>query len=350
VLEWKEHRLDPANAFALRDSLALIQQSFALAQRWYTIDEATRSQSQLTLIERSQSDRRRKRLCRLLLVAVVTILALSCFLPVPFSIQAPASLEPKLQHNVYTPFDGRISQLFVEEGQEVEKDKSLLLLDAPELAQRLQDIKGRLSTLDQERKGLRIAANQATGESNSQVPSLSRLTSQIEELSSQIESLAAQQVIVEKQLAEAEIKSPLAGTVVGWQLKSELLSRPVSRGSLLFRIARFDGPWLLRIRIADRDALHVLRHFETTGMAIRFRLVSDERELYSATITSIAKNIDFDPIDGDFLEAIASIDEKESGRFRFDSSARVLIPCGNAPLGYVLFRSWIDFLQQNFWL
>ena len=60
-----------------------------------------------------------------------------------------------------------------------------------------------------------------------------------------------------KQL-ELDVKSPINGLVVTWDLQNRLIHRPVQRGQVLLRVANPDGPWQLELHMPENRIGHVV--------------------------------------------------------------------------------------------
>ena len=60
-----------------------------------------------------------------------------------------------------------------------------------------------------------------------------------------------------KQL-ELDVKSPINGLVVTWDLRNRLIHRPVQRGQVLLRVADPDGPWQLELHMPENRVGHIV--------------------------------------------------------------------------------------------
>ena len=60
-------------------------------------------------------------------------------------------------------------------------------------------------------------------------------------------------------MADLEVRSPIDGQVVTWDLENRLLHRPVQRGQVLLRVANPDGDWQLELHMAEDRMGHIAR-------------------------------------------------------------------------------------------
>ena len=60
--------------------------------------------------------------------------------------------------------------------------------------------------------------------------------------------------------AELEVRSPIDGEIVTWDLRNRLLDRPVQRGQVLLRVADPDGPWQLELHMPENRMGHITKY------------------------------------------------------------------------------------------
>ena len=77
------------------------------------------------------------------------------------------------------------------------------------------------------------------------------------QLRREIESLEQQQRLYEHKKTDLEVRSPIDGVIVTWQVRDRLLFRPVERGQVLMSIADKTGEWELEIHMADDRLGHI---------------------------------------------------------------------------------------------
>ena len=129
---------------------------------------------------------------------------------------------------------------------------------AEALAGEIQTTSRRLASL----KSVRLTGDNGAGQS-------SRMVLEERQLESELANLRSQQEVLRHQQAALTITSPIAGTIVGWQLQRRLADRPVSRGNLLVSVVDHSGPWALQLDLPDQDAGPVLESIRARGQPAR---------------------------------------------------------------------------------
>ena len=81
----------------------------------------------------------------------------------------------------------------------------------------------------------------------------SQLSGQLSE--AKITAAGAQQQIelIKEQLASLTVTAPQDGIVTTWEVKKNLLGRPVEIGQELVSVAATDGEWVLEVEVPDDD-------------------------------------------------------------------------------------------------
>jgi multidrug efflux pump subunit AcrA (membrane-fusion protein) len=269
--------------------------------------------------------------------------------PYPFSIYSPAFLEPTQQRFIHATADSFIEELFVEEGQVVGVDQSLVQLRSPSLELLFEEALGQSRALEEKRNGLRVAVNQVSS-SSTDLSNQTRLSADLR-LTEIQENQAKEKVdFFKQQQRELLIKSPIQGVVVGSDLKRELKDRPLQRGDVLFRIADMDGPWRLRLLIADRDGAYVQKSLEHGPVQFEWGMENSTRRGLRATLISISKEVDQHPTLGPCRSAIADVSLSQLEQPVIGAHAYARIACGKEPLWFIWSRPMVEFLQKRFWL
>ncbi len=162
--------------------------------------------------------------------AKVTALALTavtlflCFAKGTYKVESPFVVESRVRQVITAPFDGFIETASVETGDEVVADQTVLAsLDTHEL--RLEV--GRLAA---ELAGFLKEAELARDEGKPIEVQIAR---------QRAERVRAEKALIEKQIADAELRSPVSGVVLEGDLKRRV-GGPVKKGDVLFVVAPLD--------------------------------------------------------------------------------------------------------------
>ncbi len=100
-----------------------------------------------------------------------------------------------------------------------------------------------------------------------------RLAGQQAELEQKLISLEAQLAIQNEKQLQLDVKSPIDGEVVTWDLHNRLPNdRPVQRGQVLLRVADPAGDWQLEVHMPENHMGHVTSYQQTLYEQAREKL------------------------------------------------------------------------------
>lgn len=271
--------------------------------------------------------------------------------PIAVVIEADGLLKPIVQRHVFAPADGRVSKIHVNDRKEVRKGQLLLELSSPSLTLKLSEIDGRIRTLAKKRDTLTIAVSQTTANPQEGIIQ-TRIAAEIAEVDEEIRGLNQQRSIVDAELEQLVVASPLTGRVVNWDLTQSLKSRPVRRGDSLLKIVNPKKGWRLQIHVPDGESGHVRNAWKTQkSVQVDYVILGQPKKSRTAQLTKIARAVQHTPRSGIAVPVYADLDDKSlPADLLADSAVRVQIHCPQQPRGYVWFRKIIESLQRRFWL
>jgi len=162
---------------------------------------------------------------KLVVLAIVGFAVFAIFVKGPYRVEAPFAFEPITQQVIPSPFDGFLAEVFVEPGMRVEGGKTVLArLDT--IDRRL-----RLGSARAERLGYLKQASAAAAEDK---------TADREIALAQADRIAAQIGLLEHEIGQATIVSPVTGIVVSGDLKRQI-GAPFKTGDVLFHAAPLEA-------------------------------------------------------------------------------------------------------------
>ena len=346
LFEWSDanelvERIQRASTF-----VPMLNHAWQHQNRWLHIPAKVQDRALRNAASKSRSRFFTKRILALACLGVLFCMAM---IPYPFYIYSPAFLEPTQQRFIHATADSFIEELFVEEGQVVGVDQSLVQLRSPSLELLFEEALGQSRALEEKRNGLRVAVNQVSSNSTD-LSNQTRLSADLR-LTEIQEAQAREKVdFFKQQQRELLVKSPIQGVVVGGDLKRELKDRPLQRGDVLFRIADMDGPWRLRLLIADRDGAYVQKALEHGPLHFEWGMENSTRRGLRATLISISREVDQHPTLGPCRSAIADVSLSQLEQPVIGALAYGRIACGRQPLWFIWSRPMVEFLQKRFWL
>jgi len=289
-----------------------------------------------------------------------TWIAVGCFvvaiaslilIPVDLTVTARGRLQPVQRRDVFAPSDGIVAELRAHHGQKVDAEQILLTLRNPDLDFEETRIAGELQTAQK-----RLATVQAARVELQQQPAASReranqLSGDEEELRELLASLEQQRQIVIRRQADLNVKSPLAGQVVTWDVEQMLATRPVQRGQVLLTVANPNGPWELRLHASENDIGHVIaaRRSGQVELPVSFVMSAQPATVFSGRVVNISVATDADMLIGEGVPVIATFDRIGSMPLHPGSAVVANIHCGRRPAGYVLFHRVYEAVRRWGW-
>ena len=225
------------------------------------------------------------------------------------------------RREIFASSSGIVDQLLVQHGDDVQVDQPLVILRDPQLELELPRITGEIEVVRERLKG--VLAVRLQGGTR-------QLVSEEEELKERQKSLERQQKLVEQQQAALTLKSPIQGKVLTWDVSTLLSARPVERGQALLTIGETTGPWVIEMRIADKDFGHVRRAQKRLkpNLDVDFILASDPAHSYRGTIRDVAEATHFDDQQGISVMVTVDIDSHQIPNPLAGTTAIPRIRCG----------------------
>ncbi|TWU34958.1 efflux RND transporter periplasmic adaptor subunit [Novipirellula artificiosorum] len=286
-------------------------------------------------------------------VATMMLIA-SMVIQVDHRIVATGSVSPLRRQQVFAPQDGVVKTLHVTDGQAVKAGQTLLELDNAELERTAENLTGQIQTTLQRLASIK-AVRLSDGRQENQS---SRMAVEQQQYENELANLEAQQGVLRIQQEGLVLKSPLNGTVVGWQLEQRLASRPVSRGNLLLSVVDESGPWELNLCVPDRDAGAMLDAIQyDSSLPITFAVATQPQRCYAAVLRRVASVARVDDTNRPVIDIDADVAPYPDGshetdlfdptdvRIGADVTARVY--CGRRSLLASWFSDAIDFVDRN---
>lgn len=311
---------------------------------------------------------------------VIATLLLLAVLPASFSIAARGKLQPAERREIFALTDGIVTEVLAEHGQRVERDQVLVRLRSDELETEILTLMERQSTTKEQiaskqralisTKGLNLAdENQIAGD--------------LAQLLQVAESLEKQLSLYREKQKNLELRSENRGQVITWQVREQLLQRPVQKGQILLSIANPEGPWELELYVPERHMGHVAksaantslmaaapapstmipadgkrtvrpvrRTYPADAMKVTFLLSSHPDQEFEGRVVEIHRTAEVRGEEGNTVLVRVAIDRSKLPELHSETSVQARIDCGRRSLGFVLFRDVIETVQSKvmFWL
>jgi multidrug efflux pump subunit AcrA (membrane-fusion protein) len=292
------------------------------------------------------------------LAAILAIILIMALVPWQLTIEGRGSLLPESRHKIYSPSQSIVVQTPVEHGDRVEEGDVLLKLESKDLEkEKIKVIADRDEAVNK-LSYLRGQLRRSQSKPDEKVQIQGEIAqAEIKELSSR-----DQIKVLDEQIELLKIRSPQKGIVTNpFQVKKELLGRPVEVGQELMEVAAADGEWVLEVEVPDDDMGPVLAAKSKLEREIRegkkppeakleayFVTATDPEHRYHGSVRRIAAKAE--TVEGkhvvkvtvEFPQAVQRDFLRRNQELRPGAEVRARIQCGDARLAYVLLRDVVQ--------
>ncbi len=269
-------------------------------------------------------------------VALVGLLTVIAFFPVPQQISATAVLSAKSKVQYFAPFDATVSEVNVEDDQWIKKVDVLLKLAAPTLEKELFALTSEEAVLEERIRGISNSIGSLSESEQSKA-----LTAQLNELKVQLASNESQQKVLEEELSKREIAAKADGRITTWDVENRLMNLPVRSGQLLLSTIDPNGDWELQVSVPEHRVGLVSDALSETpgeGVPMHFTLASHPGILLHGRIAKLSDQAARNASGETVLIAQALIDGNELPLKKEGAIARVTIDCGRVPAIWLVVR------------
>jgi len=276
-----------------------------------------------------------------LLVALVVV-------PWDFELHAKGTLEPLNRRDVFAGIDGTVDKVFVSNGDTVKAQQPLVLLRNTELGVAMTEVIGQRTTTSQR---IRSLERSLLEQNRLSVEERNQKAGELAEARQKLSNLDEQYQLYLLKQKELDVKSPMAGKVVTWDVYNRLIQRPVQRGQVLMRVADPEGPWQLELRMADDRMGYIARAQNEMGPNLRvtYLVASDPGSKHVGTVREVQLSSEVRDESGSTVLIKVDIDKNDLGELllRPGTTVTAKVYCGRRSVGYVIFHDVLAFLQSR---
>ena len=269
------------------------------------------------------------------------------------TIHSQGTLQPSVQRFVFSPTEGYVKTIHVADGQSVRSGEIIATMESPQLQLQINQVASEIGIVDQKRNSLNLTLNQLKPADDQSNLAASRLAGEIQELEARRQNLLEQKTVLDREQQRLQLRSPIDGTVIAWEVERHLENRPVRRGDMLFRIASLQGQWQIESTVVDWESGYVAKAqraqtSEKKSLAIEFVLASATNDRGVGRINHFGNTMR-DVNGNQHLDLVIALN-KPIENPRLGTSATVSIPCGQFPRWFVWTKSILDAVRRRFWL
>lgn len=295
----------------------LSQLSQKIASHLEVVLKANRSLTQ-HLVSFAQ-EKLRSRVARIVKWALLGI-GLVLLIPFPYKVSCNCEIQPVLRRFIAAPHDGVLEKNLVENGDVVEDGQVVANLDGRQL--RIE-----LAGLEAELKG--IAKRRAAAMANNQIADSQISFSQMKQKQAEIK-------LINEQLKNLEIRSPIDGIIVAGDLE-KVEGAPVEMGQTLFEVGPLDR-MLAEIAIPEREIPYV-----EPGMQITIKLDAYPFKSWYGTVTKIHAKSEIKDQESVFIAEV-ELDNSDLN-LKPGMKGRAKVVSNAYPIGWNLFHHPVERLR-----
>ncbi|MEM7559096.1 MAG: HlyD family efflux transporter periplasmic adaptor subunit, partial [Planctomycetota bacterium] len=285
-----------------------------------------------------------------LAVAALVILAIAALFlfPWPFRMKASGSLQPVERKLVFSNASGKVVEVLKDHGDVVRKGDTLLRLENPKLQQSLAQVQGEIAQYQKQvKQAQKNRNNPLLNEEQKQNAVIEGVKASIS-----LQTAMNKLKLIELELADLVVASPIDGQILDFKTKENLLGRPVQPGDNVMTIARLDGEWMLELFIPESNVGHVSRNMPEDAnelMEVEYFLMSDPENKYEGTLnrSDVHDMAQLHEEHGHSVRMLVDIDENDLVDPRPGTEISARVYCGKEPIGYVWFHKLIEFVQSR---
>ena len=287
-------------------------------------------------------------------LAVLALILAMIFVPWNFNMHCDGALQPIVRRNIFARESGKVDDLMVWHGKQVQEGDVLLKLSNNELEAEWQKNEGELNEVGKQILALREASYDAKDAEKI------RIAGQLAQYQERLETLKTQKIILDDRRKDLEVRAPITGTVMTFDLENKLKNRPVQPGQILMEIARPEDGLLLELNMPEKRMGHIEDYQRSQTeleanfqLKARFVMMVDPSKNYDATVVEEHNRAENRGDDETTVQIRATIDHPEELPLgtRAGAGVSAKVYCGKRSLGYVCFNEMIAFLQKTvfFW-
>ncbi|MDO4587155.1 MAG: hypothetical protein Q4C95_07650 [Planctomycetia bacterium] len=302
-------------------------------------------------------------------IGVLALFLAMIIIPWNFNMHCKGTLEPEIRRNIFASEEGKVEQVFVRHGSVVygprqnpdpndpdyEKGTILVRLSNNQLEADIQKVEGDIAEVK------KVITNLSESSFKPDDPSEKlRIMGELSKNKVRLESLLVQRAINEERKKELEIRSPITGTVMTFDLVNKLQSRPVQRGVSLMEIAEPQGKLILELDMPEKNMGYIDEYLKkikekdpNSKLKVHFVMMVDSTQTYTGKVIEEHDRAENRGTQETTVRIRANIDDPDqlppSKRAGAGVSAKIY--CGKRALGFVLFHEVVSYLQKTvfFW-
>ena len=298
----------------------------------------------------SQLGENKRRVLWKWLLAVGVLIVICGMVPITHQVRSVGNAQPTKISHVFAPSDASVFKVLIDQAtQNVTRNQKLIEMRSPPLEQELQRLLGE----DRAAEKQLLAVSSERVQRLQQRPTdrnSGRLAAEEQELLERRSSLQAQIELVNQQIAELMLTSPISGRVLTWDPDQLLADRPVTRGQRLLSVANLAEAWEIELLIPDHQIGHLLdaQAASETALTAQFTVSPGDGSVTQTTVSRIGLRSEV--VDGQAVTKVTlTVPPETVKQLRPGTTVEAKVNCGRKSLWYVWTHDiWLSIRRELF--
>ena len=284
---------------------------------------------------------------------VLGLIIASIAIPWNFDMYAKGTLQPLRKAEVFAPEDSRVVEVLKDNGDHAREGEVLARLESDQLKQLLNEASGELSKASKQLDAARDILNRAERNATTTETERSRARAEYDTGLVQVKNFTEKLKILQEREAKLEIKSPISGRIITWDVKKLLDKRPVGVGQVLMTIAEDDTDYEVELNMREGRIQKVTQYREkikandpNAELAVHYVLMTDPGISHEGKVREIHRAAEASEEHGNMVRIrVTPLDPLVNPRPGATVTARV--HCGTAPLIWCKLHEAWEFIETT---
>ncbi|GAA4472264.1 HlyD family efflux transporter periplasmic adaptor subunit [Novipirellula rosea] len=304
----------------------------------------------VSFANQSRGDRSGNWLARGFAIAMLTLIAVVAFLPVPMVVTTPATLRPEKIQSLFASRSATVQQIHVSHGERVQQGQALLTMHDPELEKQITTLLGRHAVLLQKQASITTALVDTASHRSDRSEQIQSERSLVAE---ELQAIDDQLQILKRVKESLVLRATEDGVVDSWQIGRRLLGRPVVRGDKLLEVIGEDTAWLVDARVPLSRIASVRSALQSESLRTAVLIDGSETPNHTAIVQQFGPSMRNVKDDTDTKAVVLRIENGDDIGALFGagpvsgSPVRVLFRCESKPAIGVLFYDALEAVRST---
>jgi biotin carboxyl carrier protein len=296
---------------------------------------------------------KRGRTLGLIVTLAALLIGALTFIPAPLRVEARGQLLPRDRQIVYATRPGKVVELKTYHGDQVQKGQELLFLEDLESQLKVEQLTVKIAYAEQRLAALAEQLNKAGSNEDRNNLVKERINQEYEMRKAAVE----RDILLQESRSprKTPLTAPLAGKLVTFDAREQLVGKAVKPGDPLVRIARVQGPWEIELNLPEAALAPIREGLRRAGdgtLEVNLLLASQPLRSYKGRLrweglggetivkdNAVVLPVRVEIVDPELMEQLGSLP--------VGLEVRAKIGCGSRALGTVWFGDLLEFVYER---